>query len=678
MPLPRRWIRQLTYGACLLVMAAVLTLLANKNRIIVLANYVPADLTPLYFQPPSNFYVVDIALGNCLKLQPNCGPPDANAGHLGDVGEQGKWTRLEKDLLLGSSWLHRRFLSIKKVSSLYLYSNGGLVIVDIAVSDYGADRQIKGNRQAIPSYVLKEIHKNRVFNAEDHSALQEANKNEKLEGGNEKLENEDSFSQNAEKEAAKSDIEKAADAQVASAKEFTDSSAKAEFDELEKSGLVRRREEKSRHDLKGYYTIPTQEQLKKAGWKSLQNGIWAKYGPPSDRAVTGIDILFGPDAVDPRPNWKLIKQPLADTGAKEGLLPYLTIRTGPKLDYKSSPYQKKPKFNPNGKFKVLQVADLHFSTGVGKCRDPVPALSLAGCQADPRTLRFVEKVLDIEIPDFVVMTGDQVFGDGAPDPETALFKAAYPFVKRQIPFAITMGNHDDESIMSREQMMTLAASLPFSVAAVGPASVDGFGNYAVTVQSHYGSHAAAAMYFMDSHSYSKQPKTNPGYDWFKDSQIWWLEKEAGSIAEEFRGSKGNEVSMAFFHIPIQEFNNLDQPFIGKHREAVTCPRYTTDMRTAFAKARIHFAACGHDHANDYCLLDTHNKDTEYESQMWLCYGGGVGEGGYGGYGDYVRRMRVYEINSGDGSVWTWKRAENDPTQKFELQQIVNKGTVVNW
>lgn len=64
----------------------------------------------------------------------------------------------------------------------------------------------------------------------------------------------------------------------------------------------------------------------------------------------------------------------------------------------------------------MQIADLHLSTGPGVCREAVPNSYNGGvCEADPRTLDFVTKMLDEEKPDFVVLSGDQVNGGSAPD-----------------------------------------------------------------------------------------------------------------------------------------------------------------------------------------------------------------------------------------------------------------------
>ena len=65
------------------------------------------------------------------------------------------------------------------------------------------------------------------------------------------------------------------------------------------------------------------------------NGIWLKYGPHSSKnAVSAIDLLFGYETVDPRPNWNLIKTPIIGVSNPSDLPAYITFRRGPKIDYK--------------------------------------------------------------------------------------------------------------------------------------------------------------------------------------------------------------------------------------------------------------------------------------------------------------------------------------------------------
>lgn len=685
--LPKRWVRNIVNVGVVLMLVVLLLVLANDNNIFSVSFL---DIhKPWRFGQDQSWqpYVVDVSIEQVLKIKltkPREVVKDETKGEMGDLHLNGFWAAVPKDLMLGSSWLHKRYLAAKFVGKDYLKTHPHDVIVDFAVSDPEVDGKIKNNAKAlIPERVLKDIHKSRIFDEEDRAALEEANKGEKLDG---KVDLDEILRLKHEQESQAEDLRAETEKEKEKEKE-TEKGAKAneeqilnddkvdqkedeksDENEAERDGPVKRTRELSYKSLQGYYLIPKPEQLKKAKWKKLSHGLWVKYGPVGKQAVVNIDVVFGPDAVVPFEGATVLKQPL-HVGGRKGMEPRLVFHTR-QTDYRHKQIQEL-RFNKSGKFKVLQIADTHFSTGVGKCRDPVP--DEPDCEADPRTVKFIERVLDIEKPDFVVLTGDQVWGEEAPDPDTALFKAVTPLVARKIPYAMVMGNHDDQLIYSREDMMFLSTYLPYSMSALGPEEVDGYGNYGILVRSSkFLKKGVAAFYFLDSHGYSKNPKVTPGYDWFKDSQMWWLENESGLMREQM--VKEKPLAMAFFHIPIPEYRNLDQPFIGEHREGITAPNYNSDMRTHFARANVQVATVGHDHCNDYC-----NKgDEKYESQMWLCYGGGVGLGGYGGYGGYVRRMRIYELDENEGSIKLWKRTESDPDTITDEQRIVDQGKVVNF
>ncbi len=163
-------------------------------------------------------------------------------------------------------------------------------------------------------------------------------------------------------------------------------------------------------------------------WESRPAGVWIKrslkrHASDSKNAVTAVDVLFGLDAIEPRSGWELVKNGALhlDMG-KEGKDPHITIRRGAPV----KPEKPRPKIRKDGKFKIVQLSDLHLSTGLGVCRDPQPKGANGGrCDADPRTLEFVERVLDDEKPDFVVLSGDQVNGGTAPDlPSVSQFACA--------------------------------------------------------------------------------------------------------------------------------------------------------------------------------------------------------------------------------------------------------------
>ena len=69
----------------------------------------------------------------------------------------------------------------------------------------------------------------------------------------------------------------------------------------------------------------------------------------------------------------------------------------------------------------------------------------------------MNEILDAEKPDFVIYTGDLIFG--RPGKES-LIQAIEPVVKRGIPFGVTWGNHDDEQGLSRKELFDLIKDVP--------------------------------------------------------------------------------------------------------------------------------------------------------------------------------------------------------------------------
>ncbi|KAH8665098.1 Metallo-dependent phosphatase-like protein [Tricladium varicosporioides] len=408
-------------------------------------------------------------------------------------------------------------------------------------------------------------------------------------------------------------------------------------------------------------------------WESRPAGLWLKRSAKrrasdSSKAITAVDVLFGADAVDPRNGWETVGTGLLLDTAGEGQEARLSIRRGKP----TTPPKTVPRINEHGKFKIMQVADLHLSTGTGKCRDEMPVGYNGGkCEADPRTLDFVRKLLDEEKPDLVILSGDQVNGETAPDAQSAIFKYADLFIERKIPYASIFGNHDDEGSLPRAQQMALIESLPYSLSTAGPEDIDGVGNYYVEVLSRGGSkHSALTIYLLDTHAYSPDERSFKGYDWLKKNQIDWFTKTAKGLKKAHEGYTHIHMDLAFIHIPLPEYNDPDLPRKGEWREGVTAPGFNSGFRDALVKEGVVMVSCGHDHANEYCGL---SKNENGSPALWMCYAGGVGFGGYGGYGGYHRRVRFFEIDMNEARINTYKRVEYGEVDKRIDEQIIVEG-----
>ncbi|KAF2770030.1 Metallo-dependent phosphatase [Teratosphaeria nubilosa] len=451
-------------------------------------------------------------------------------------------------------------------------------------------------------------------------------------------------------------------------------------------------------------------------WESRPGGIWLlrsnkRHDSDSEKAITAVDVLFGADAVDPRPNWVLARTPLLLNAGKDVQIARLSTRNGPA---KKEEKDAVPRIRKDGKFKILQISDAHLSTGTGVCRDAIEEgnRSSTKCEADPRTLEFIGSVLDDETPDLVVLSGDQVEGPAAPDTQSAIFKFADPLIERSIPYATIFGNHDDEGpkSLSRRAQMSLIQTLPFSLSQPGPETLDGVGNYHIEVLAHSGQHSALTLYMLDTHGLTPDEKKYRGYNWLKQGQIDWFKSTSQGLKKEHKKYSHIHLDMAFIHIPLPEYADKENIVTGgQWKEGVTAPAFNSHFYDALVEEGIVAVGCGHDHVNDYCAirpssepavaartepvesLPLHDATSIPEDPQhithgkkkrlgpWMCYAGASGFGGYAGYGGFHRRVRVWEVDTNAGRVVTWKRVEccgEETEKRIDELTIVESGVVV--
>ncbi|KAL1841927.1 hypothetical protein VTJ49DRAFT_6318 [Mycothermus thermophilus] len=414
-------------------------------------------------------------------------------------------------------------------------------------------------------------------------------------------------------------------------------------------------------------------------WEARPGGIWVKRSnrrgvSDSKKAVTGIDVLFGDDAVEARPGWAITGTPLLLETGSSIPVPQLTVRRGPPPPEVPKPV---PRIQDNGRFKIMQLADLHLNTGVGKCRDALPVDWNGGnCEADKRTLDFVARILEDEKPNLVVLSGDQVNADLAPDAQTAIFKYAQLLIEHKVPYVSIFGNHDDEHTMSRPAQMEIIESLPYSLSTAGPPDIDGVGNYYIEILARGSSgHSAITVYLLDSHSYSPDERRYKGYDWIKQSQIDWFRNTAQSLKKAHKEYTHHHMNVAFIHIPLPEYTLPNLTLVGAWREPSTAPAFNSGFYNALVEEGILMVSCGHDHVNEYCGLSHKDDGTP---ALWMCHAGAAGFAGYAGYGGFHRKIRIFDFDMNGARITTWKRVEwgDDVNKKIDELIIVDAGKVV--
>lgn len=87
-------------------------------------------------------------------------------------------------------------------------------------------------------------------------------------------------------------------------------------------------------------------------WETRPGGIWIKrQAKITDDAITGVDVLFGVDAVEVRPGWVMREGSLTS-----GENARITIRKGPLVEPKKPVLRLK-----DHKFKIIQISGGSFS-----------------------------------------------------------------------------------------------------------------------------------------------------------------------------------------------------------------------------------------------------------------------------------------------------------------------------
>ncbi len=290
------------------------------------------------------------------------------------------------------------------------------------------------------------------------------------------------------------------------------------------------------------------------------------------------------------------------------------------------------KFNENGTFKIVQFTDTHL------CASSERRLGEA-----EKTFARIRGLITNENPDLVVFTGDVVTSKPAGIMWNRLMDTLEVY---NVPFVVMFGNHDPELDLSRAEMSKIITSSPLSLNELNKA--DELADMQITVLSSGGDKAAAMLYCMDSHDYSKIEGIG-GYDWFRREQVDWIYDSCMKVTKKAGKSLP---SLAFFHIPFPEFgiawNNQENVRVGVRNEVECAGKINQGMFAAMVESgNIMGVFCGHDHDNDYVVA---------EHGIALAYGRYSGDKTV--YNNLKHGVRVIELKEGSREFRTWIREDD--------------------
>jgi 3',5'-cyclic AMP phosphodiesterase CpdA len=296
----------------------------------------------------------------------------------------------------------------------------------------------------------------------------------------------------------------------------------------------------------------------------------------------------------------------------------------------------------NNQFKIVQFTDIHWNSD-SKYK-----------VYNDSTEMMMRKVIEIEKPDLVVITGDISVSKGA---KAGWDQVIRPMTDLKVPFAVTFGNHDTESDMPKREVLKYLQKNPYNMTQDSGDEIDGVGNSALTVKSSETDKDSWLIYLFDSHAYTNDSIMGY-YDWIKKSQIDWYVDQSNKFTE-----KNGEVlpALAFFHIPLPEYEYVrnQKNTLGNHLEEVCSPRINSGLFWAFLQQKDVMATfVGHDHNDDFIgsLANIH-----------LAYGR---KSGYvNAYKEILERgARVIELHENDKEVKTYIRTLSGTSLEYNFKR----------
>jgi len=234
-------------------------------------------------------------------------------------------------------------------------------------------------------------------------------------------------------------------------------------------------------------------------------------------------------------------------------------------------------------------------------------------------------------------------------------------VNSGIPWAFSMGNHDDQADLNRSEIVALDSSDELSLTEFGPHHINGITNYYLDVEAsqnesltngdgdndNANADIVTRLWFFDSGD------TNclgiQGWGCIYPDQIEWYRSVSRSLQQQY---KKNIPSLAFFHIPPPEFMdlwNFHVTFGEMEDEGVCCFSANTGFLAAAKELNdLQYIYCGHDHINDFWGVF---------NNITLSYGRKTGYGGYFKPG-WFHGARVIHIREHPFQVSSWIRQED--------------------
>lgn len=336
------------------------------------------------------------------------------------------------------------------------------------------------------------------------------------------------------------------------------------------------------------------------------------------------------------------------------------------------------KFNEDGSFKIMQVADLQDTANPSK-----------------KALEYVKEIAAEEKPDLFILTGDNISDSVArgftkahsvKKVRKAIDAFMSVFEEIGVPVAVIFGNHDAEGYVSKEEQMAIYNEYDCCIAIDEGERISGCGTYNLPILSSDESRIAYNLWLFDSNMYD--PLAD-GYDHVHEDQIDWYVEKSNEL-KALNG--GNPVpSMVFQHIIVGEIFNalveseegapnavqvgdkflaLPENATGSLLERPAAPaRDSMQFEKMLEQGDVKAMFFGHDHKNDFVVpymgIDLSTTPA-------------AGFGGYGADNRGVRIIVLDEDNTDTYETETIHYLETCCTEPIEVMLYHIEGLKYIW
>lgn len=303
---------------------------------------------------------------------------------------------------------------------------------------------------------------------------------------------------------------------------------------------------------------------------------------------------------------------------------------------------EKVKFN-NGKLTILQISDAQDTQWVRKTM-----------------LTMLNAACDKVKPDLIVFTGDNILGNHLSDmrfgsgqrklsmaAQYNILKTAIHHVtdipeKKNIPFAVIFGNHDDRNSFTKDEQADIFRACKMNRGLENTGRL--CGTYRLPVYSSDGENELLDLYMMDTAYYDR--KADKCVEEITPEAVEWYKNE---IAENDRPS------MMFMHIPFKELEHfvdadsesgiirLRNGAVGDAGEKV-CPLADDNGFYEVVKnnKNTKMIVSGHDHTNCFTGIRDGIDFVATPTSSFRCYG------------NHTRGVRVFDIYEHDpANIYTY-------------------------